>query len=96
MDTMSSLTVFLPLVCHHCKGENFTKVFALSSRAGSGTVEIPKGYWCMGCKVVVDLAQMQAAAHVKLLRDEMAQKQQELDALSGRIEGGRDGALVGS
>ena len=83
MDSRSGFVTFVPLHCPKCHGEAFARIIGLSSREGSGTVETQQGYMCLKCLIAVDIHEMQTGAHVELLRQQLMQKQAELNALMG-------------
>ena len=79
---MDRLETFTPLLCHACQGKAFVKVVGLSVRAQSGTIETQGGYQCVECKAMVDLHHMQAQAEMRRLKEEMAERQSQLDVLT--------------
>ena len=74
---------FTPLVCAECQGDEFVRTMGLSSREGSGTIEILRGYQCVHCHHLADLSRMQNEVQIKRLETQLLQKQAELKALVG-------------
>jgi len=67
------------LQCQKCDGEQFVRVFAIQrNRIGGGTVERPKGWRCLACDTMADVAAMINAANVKQKREELERLQTEL------------------
>lgn len=57
-----------------CGGERFVRVFRLQTRVSGGTVDTPEGWECTGCRNMVDLGAMSAAASVRQLEAEIAER----------------------
>lgn len=64
--------------CAGCESALFVPLLVLSVKPGGGTVTRQAGYQCAKCSKIADIAEMQAAAHLR-------EKRRELEALEKEI-----------
>ena len=77
-----SFALFTTLRCPACQGEDFARILGLSTRAGSGTVETPRGYQCLSCHGTVDLSEMRAQQELAQLEQEVADRKARMATLT--------------
>jgi hypothetical protein len=73
-------TTWTTLRCPDCDSARFVQTFGLATRANGGTVPTPHGWECCGCRNTVDLGVMSAAASVRQLEQEIAERQAAIAA----------------
>lgn len=64
-----------------CGTEQFTRVFFLRSKPGSGQVEEPSGWQCTGCRALIDTGYLQRLAQISQRREELRAAEEELKSL---------------
>ncbi|MBI3937126.1 MAG: hypothetical protein HY323_09125 [Betaproteobacteria bacterium] len=66
-----------------CGAEQFSRLFFLRSKPGSGQVEEPAGWKCSGCGAQIDTAYLQRLVQISQRREELRAAQEELKSLEG-------------
>ncbi len=69
---------FTTLPCPACDGIAFVSVLHLRHKPGGGLVPESKGFACLGCQTVVDIAQVLQASTLKQKREELRSLEEEL------------------
>lgn len=70
------------LPCPECQGVLFVQVTSIQHRQGGGTVLPPKGLMCVACQRVVQMDALLRAEEVRVLREELAEREQRLSTIS--------------